>query len=133
PQPTMAETGGIVDREAHYELNLGVPFMYVMLLVGYMTHRGNFWGYLWESIYLLLLAVAAYFTFSPAQFAAEQKRVPHTTRTQYFLMLGLPYFIFPAIGWMLVGPFEWNPGAFVPVVPWLLMYGFGMFMGTRTT
>ena len=98
-----------------------MPIVYCLLLAAADSHRGNFWGYLWQGIFLAILALAAYSTFSPKELAMEQARRPGTTRVDHYLSLGVPYLLFPAIGWTLVEVAGWSAGMFVPAIPWLLM------------
>lgn len=101
--------------------NWGMPIVYCLLLAAADSHRGNFWGYLWQGIFFAFLAVAAYSTFSPKELAMEQARRPGTTRQHQYLTLGVPYLLFPAIGWALVEVAGWPGGVFVPAIPWLLL------------
>ena len=101
--------------------NWGMPIVYCLLLAAADSHRGNFWGYLWQWIFFAFLAVAAYSTFSPKELAMEQTRRPGTTRQHQYLTLGVPYLLFPAIGWALVELAGWPGGVFVPAIPWLLL------------
>ena len=107
--------------------NWGMPIVYCLLLVGADSHRGSFWGYLWQALYFVIFAVAAYSTFSPKELAAEQVRRPGTTRMDLYLTVGVPYVLFPAIAWVLTIPIGWRGGIFVPVLPWavLLVLGLG--------
>ena len=101
--------------------NWGMPIVYCLLLAAADSHRGSFWGYLWQGIFFALLAVAAYSTFSPKELALEQSRRPGTTRLHHYMTLGVPYLLVPAIGWALVEVAGWSGGVFVPAVPWLLL------------
>ena len=101
--------------------NWGMPIVYCLLLATANSHRGSFWAYLWQGIFFAILALAAYSTFSPKELAMEQTRRPGTTRLHHYITLGVPYLLFPAIGWTLVEVVGWSGGVIVPAIPWLLM------------
>ena len=103
-----------------------MPVVYCLLLVGADTHRGNFWGYLWQTLYAVIFAVAVYSTFSPRELAAEQKRRPGTTRADHYLTLGVPYVLFPAIAWVVTIPLGWRGGVVVPALPWAVLLVVGL-------
>ena len=114
----------------------GAPIIYCLLLAGAATHRLSFWGYLWQSVFGAIMLLVAYSTFSPKEFAGEVARHPGTTRMDHFLMLGVPHLVFPVVGWVLVIPMGWNPGMFVPAIPWallVLMVPVAIFNARRST
>lgn len=113
--------------------NWGMPIVYCALLAGADSHRGTFWGYLWQAIFFALLAVAAYSMFSPRELAATQSRNPETTRVNHYITLGVPYLLFPVIGWVLVMVFGWSAGAFVPALPWAALLLMGAAFSLRKT
>ena len=118
PPDTRSETEPATSSRSP---NWGMPIVYCLLLVAADSHRGTFWGYLWQGTFLAILALAAYSTFSPKELASEQMRRPGTTRADHYLSLGVPYLLFPAIGWTLVVVVGWPVGILVPAIPWLLM------------
>ena len=103
-----------------------MPIVYCLLLAGADSHRGSFWGYLWQGLYGVLFVVAVHSTFSPKELAAEIVRRPDTTRWSHYLTLGVPYVLFPAIAWVVVVPLGWKAGIIVPALPWALLLVVGL-------
>ena len=106
--------------------NWGMPIVYCLLLIGADTHRNSFWGALWQAIFFVILAVAAYSTFSPKELAEEQARQPGTTRMQHYVTLGVPYLLFPLAGWFLAMRLGWRRGVLVPALPWMFLLLLGL-------
>ena len=113
--------------------NWGMPIVYCLLLIGADTHRDSFWGVLWQAIFFVIVAVAAYSTFSPKELAQEQARQPGTTRMQHYVTFGVPYLLFPLAGWFLAMRMGWRLGVFVPALPWLLLLLFGLIVSVSHT
>jgi hypothetical protein len=111
--------------------NWGAPIVFVLLLLGAATHRGSWWGVLWQVLYFVIIGVALYSTFSPKEFAAELARRPGTTRGDVYLTLGVPYILVPIAGWIVTIPFNFAPGAFIPALPWVALIVAGSFVGAR--
>ena len=111
---------------------LQAPIIYAFLLIAAATHPRSFWGWLWLSLYAAFLAVAAFSTFSPKEYVAEEKRWPGLSRREYLLTMGIPYFALPLAGGLLVmAGMQRASGAaillgiVVALLPWLLLYSVG--------
>lgn len=115
--------------------NWGAPILFCLLLLGAATHRGNFWGYLWQTIFFAFVAVALYSMFSAKDFEIEKKRDPELTRSRHYLTIGVPYVLFPVIGWVVTIPMGINGGFLIPAVAWapliLIGVGFATFQKAR--
>lgn len=106
--------------------NWGAPIVFCLLLLFAATHRHSFWGYLWQTIFWVIVLVAAYSAFLPSEIAKEQARHPGMTKRDIFLITGVPYVVLPIIGWVLVIPLGWNWAVIVPALPWALLLVIGM-------
>jgi hypothetical protein len=111
--------------------NWGAPIIFVLLLSGAATHRGSWWGVLWQALYFAVIVVGLYSTFSPKELAAEQARRPGTTRRDVYLTLGVPYLLVPIVAWIVTIPFAFAPGAFIPALPWVALIVAGSFAALR--
>jgi len=103
----------------HRSPNLGFPILMCFLLFLTAGHRHDGWGYLWQGLYLVVMAVAAYSTLSPKEYELERGRNPARTRGGHIVVMAVPYVLFPAAGWAMVVVAGWNAGALVPALPWV--------------
>ncbi len=112
----------------HRSPNWGMPIFFTGLLIAAATHRDSWWGVLWQALYGLIVAVAVYSTFAPSEVRRELERMPGWTRRDILLFTGVPYILFPVIGWTVAIPLHWFPGVFIPALPWagLLLLGTGL-------
>ena len=108
--------------------NWGAPIGFCLLLLGAVTHRGNFWGYLWQACYLGIVVVATYSTFSPKELAAEKLRRPGTTRREHYVKLGVPYILVPVVAWTIAIPLRVNGAWMLPALPWALLLAAGVVL-----
>jgi hypothetical protein len=111
--------------------NWGAPIIFVLLLFGAATQRGNGWGYLWQILFGLVVAVGAHTAFSPKEFAAELKRDPQATRATHALTFGIPYVLIPVVAWVVTIPLGRNWGSLIPAAPWALLAVFGIGLVAR--
>jgi phosphotransferase system glucose/maltose/N-acetylglucosamine-specific IIC component len=133
PEPPPAEIiDGTQPAPVSYgSPNWGAPIVFVLLLVGAATHRGSWWGVLWQVIYFGIIAVAAYSTFSRKELREEQERRPGTTRRDVFLRIGVPYLLIPLIAWLITMPLGITLGTLVPALPWMLLALLGVVATLR--
>ncbi len=103
----------------HRSPNFGFPILMGFLLFLTAGHRHDGWGYLWQGIYLAVMAVAAYSTLSPKEYELERGRDPARTRGVHIAVMAVPYVLFPAAGWVMVVVAGWNAGVLVPALPWV--------------
>jgi hypothetical protein len=101
--------------------NWGAPIIFTGLLIAAATHRGSWWGTLWQVLYFAVIAVAAYSTFSRKELREEQQRRPGTTRGEVYLRTGVPYLLVPVVAWVLAMPLGFGAAVILPAIPWILL------------
>jgi Ca2+/Na+ antiporter len=111
--------------------NWGAPIVYVLLLYAALKAQGTWWSMLWLTIYFAIFGVAWYSTFSEKELEDEQARRPGTTRREHYLKLGVPYLLFPMLGWLGVFVFGWKLAVFIPAIPWLALLAAAAFLTVR--
>ena len=108
--------------------NWGAPIVYVLLLVAAQRSDGSWWRMLWLSLYFSIFGVAWYSMFSDKEFADEVARRPGTTRREQYFKIGVPYLLFPFLGWLGVIVFGWRAAVLIPAIPWLALVVAGLFV-----
>ena len=98
-----------------------LPILNSFLLLLVATHRDDGWGYLWQGVFLLIVAYSAYSMLSQKGFAAARRWDPERTWTAHLLQMGVGLVLLPLLGWVLVVFVGWDPGFLVPAVPWALL------------
>jgi hypothetical protein len=111
--------------------NWGAPIVYVLLLYAAVRSQGSWWSMLWLTIYFAIFGVAWYSTFSEKELVDEQARRPGTTRREHYFKLGVPYLLFPMLGWLGVCVFGWKLAVFIPTIPWVLLMAAGLVLWGR--
>ena len=111
--------------------NWGAPIVYVLLLYAALRTQGTWWSMLWLTIYFMIFGVAWYSTFSEKELADEQARRPGTTRREHYIKLGVPYLLFPLLGWLGAIVFGWKLAVFIPAIPWLALLAAAAFLIVR--
>ena len=102
--------------------SFGISIIYTFLLIAAGTHLDSWWGYLWQAILGVMIMLALVSTVSRRAYESERAQAPTLTRGQHLFMNGVPYVLFPFVGWVLVVPFGWVWGAVVPGVIWLVPF-----------
>jgi hypothetical protein len=110
--------------------NWGAPIFYVIVLLAIKGTRG-WWSIGWLALYFAVWALAFYSTFSPSQLREEQERRPGTTRRFHYLRFGVPYVLFPLLGWFVAIRLSWLPGVLIPALPWVVLVAAVPFIPVR--
>jgi hypothetical protein len=106
--------------------NWALPIVFCALLAAASAHRSSWWGTLWQTLYLGLVALGVYSTFSAREIAAELERRPGLTAAEHRWQSGLPYVAVPVIAWALAIPIGWRPAVLLPALPWLILLIIGV-------
>ncbi len=134
PAPEAVKATSVEDAEPVVRgasPNWGAPIAYVLLLHAALRSQGTWWSMVWLTIYFAIFGVAWYSTFSEKELADEQARRPGTTRREHYFKLGVPYLLFPMLGWLGAFVFGWRPAVFIPTIPWLLLIAAGLVLWGR--
>lgn len=118
PAPAQGEEA-VGPSPPHRSPNFGFPILMCFLLFLTAGHRHDGWGYLWQGLYLAVVAVAVYSTLSPKEFERDHGQHPERTRRVHIVVMAVPYVLFPAAGWVMVVVVGWNAGVLVPALPWV--------------
>lgn len=122
PAPAEVSAPILGDGRPSRSVDYGcLPLLTSFLLLLVATHRDDGWGYLWQGVFLLIVAYSAYSTLSPKEFAAARRWDPERTWTAHLLQVGVGLVLLPLLGWVLVVFVGWDPGFLVPAVPWALL------------
>lgn len=127
PEPAAdAPASPRVDDPPARSADLGcLPIVPSVLLLLVVTHRGDFWGTLWQVVFFSLVAVAAWSALSPSEFARASRGDPEMTRRDHILTMGVGFVVLPLLGWVVAVPLRWDPGFLIPALPWAVLLAYG--------
>ena len=130
PEPETAEPSS--NEVSLGSPNWGAPLIYVILLTAIRATQRSWWSLLWLGIYFGIWALAVYSTFHPKELAAEQARRPGTTPAFHYVRYGVPYVLFPFVGWLVAVRLGWGLGVFIPALPWIFLIVGAPFIAVRS-